>query len=139
MLNKYLSIVISILLIGCMTWVIYLHRHPNLNLFSGSPIFCINDIDFCGEFGTDKKLGNNFLLGKAFKVSGAIMDLQEHDSTALLRLYDQETETFINCKFQTGGYKKLKMLPRRSLITIKGKFIGYNSEISLADCEIKQR
>ena len=121
-----------------MTWVGYLHRRPDVNLLSGKPVFGINDIDFCGEFGTDKKLGNNFLPGKAFEVNGTIMDLQAHDSTAVLRLYEPETETFINCQFQPGEYKKLKMLQKRALVIIKGKFFGYNSEVNLTDCEMKQ-
>ena len=136
--GKYL-IAIGLGLFFCIfgAWGLYLYNLPHQSVAGVRASYQIDAAGLCAAYRRNEVDADRQFTGKVLEVKGKIVGAQMTDSTASVRLGESDSSSAVNCDFLIDKARALRVPPKGTTVTIKGKCTGFLEDVDLVDCVIE--
>ena len=127
------GIVLSLLMLGI--WAFHLFSKQHQSTYNIHADITINAEDLYSDHIDNETDADKKYINKIIIVKGKISEISENGTNYLI--FYKKNGGGINCEMAAEvKYKKI-ILPPDSVITIKGKCIGFLIDVNLVDCVIQ--
>lgn len=129
-----LGILVTVLIIGTIAY--YWYEKPRAYIINIKPAYNVDAKELYKAFVQDEKKANKQYLEKVIQVKGIVDNVQLTDATISLLLSAGEEMGGINCSINKNA--KDQVPQKGSLITVKGRCIGFLLDVNLVDAIVEK-